>query len=39
MQSGAKGYVTKNSSLSELKLAIKEVLKGNTYLCKEISAN
>ncbi len=36
MQSGAKGYVTKNSSLSELKLAINEVLAGKTYLCEEI---
>ena len=39
LESGAKGYVTKNSSLSELKIAINEILKGNTYLCEEIRTN
>jgi len=39
IESGAKGYVTKNSSLSELKIAINEILKGNTYLCEEIRTN
>lgn len=39
IESGAKGYVTKNSSLTELKIAINEILKGNTYLCEEIRTN
>jgi DNA-binding NarL/FixJ family response regulator len=33
---GAKGYVTKNSTAEELVIAIEEVLKGNTYTCREI---
>lgn len=36
LQAGAKGYVTKNSSLSELKTAIKEILDGQVYICEEI---
>lgn len=36
MQAGALGYVTKNSSKDELYTAIKEVYKGNRYVCKEI---
>ena len=34
---GAKGYVTKNSSKEEMIMAIMEVLKGNNYICKEIT--
>jgi DNA-binding NarL/FixJ family response regulator len=37
MQSGAKGYVTKNSPMTEMIHAIIEVHNGNTYICKEIS--
>ncbi len=33
---GAKGYVTKNSSCEEMITAIEEVMKGNSYVCKEI---
>lgn len=33
---GAKGYVTKHSSTEEMITAILEVMKGNTYICKEI---
>jgi two-component system, NarL family, invasion response regulator UvrY len=36
MQLGAKGYMTKNSSMSEMVQAIIEVNDGNTYLCQEI---
>lgn len=36
LQLGAKGYVTKNSSLQEMVHAILEVTKGNTYICKEV---
>jgi len=36
MLSGAKGYMTKNSSSEEMVKAIIEVNKGNTYLCDEI---
>jgi DNA-binding NarL/FixJ family response regulator len=39
LHSGAKGYVTKNSSLSELKIAINEILNGKVYLCEEIRQN
>lgn len=39
LYSGAKGYVTKNSSLSELKIAINEILNGKVYLCEEIRQN
>ena len=34
---GAKGYVTKNSSKEEMFIAIREALKGNNYICKEIT--
>lgn len=34
---GARGYVTKNSSIGELKKAINEVLNGNFYLCDEVN--
>jgi len=33
---GAKGYMTKNCSMSEMVEAIIEVNNGNTYLCQEI---
>lgn len=33
---GAKGYVTKNSTKEEMFLAIREALKGNEYICKEV---
>lgn len=33
---GAKGFVTKNSPISEIKEAVKAILEGKTYLCKEI---
>jgi DNA-binding NarL/FixJ family response regulator len=38
IQLGAKGYVTKNSSRDEMLMAIKEVMKGNTYVCKELQS-
>ena len=34
---GAKGFVTKNSPISEIKDAVNSIIEGNTYLCKEIS--
>lgn len=37
MQLGAKGYVTKNSTKEEMIHAINEVMKGKTYICKEVS--
>ena len=36
LQLGAKAYVTKNSSYEEIFMAIKEVQKGNQYLCSEV---
>ena len=36
MRGGAKGYVTKNSKSNELLHALKEVISGQTYICKEI---
>ncbi len=33
---GAKGFVTKNSPISEIKEAVKTITGGQTYLCKEI---
>lgn len=36
LQAGASGYVTKNSSLEELKTAILEVSEGRKYICREI---
>lgn len=36
MQLGAKGYVTKNSSKDEMIKAIHEVMKGKTFICKEV---
>lgn len=37
LRNGASGYVTKNSSSSEMIAAIEDVLAGNTYLCEEVS--
>lgn len=36
LQSGASGYVTKNSSKEELFEALIEVQKGNKYICREV---
>jgi FixJ family two-component response regulator len=36
IQSGASGYVTKNSSKEELFTALVEVQKGNKYICEEV---
>lgn len=36
LRSGANGYVTKNSSSTEMVIAIDRVLSGQTYLCEEI---
>ena len=36
IEAGAKGYVTKNSPLSEINKAIEIVLEGNQYICEEI---
>ena len=38
LQSGARGYVTKNSSREEMVEAIIEVYNGNKYVCDEIKA-
>ena len=38
LQAGANGYVTKNSSGSEMLHAIFEVMNGKQYICKEISS-
>jgi two-component system, NarL family, invasion response regulator UvrY len=37
IQAGANGYVTKNSSGTEMLQAIFEVMDGKQYICKEIS--
>ncbi|SRR5258705_6556340 len=34
---GAKGFVTKTSAFSELKIAIQRVFDGENYICQEIS--
>ncbi len=36
LQLGAKAYITKNSSLDEIKQAIDEVMNGGVYVCTEI---
>jgi len=36
INAGAMGYVTKNSSIGELKTAIQSVIDGKVYLCDEI---
>lgn len=33
---GAKGFVTKNSPISEIKDAVQAIIEGKTYMCKEI---
>jgi two-component system invasion response regulator UvrY len=33
---GAKGFMTKNSSISEIKKGISEILSGKIYLCEEV---
>ena len=33
---GAKGFMTKNSSITEIKKGISEIVSGNTYLCEEV---
>jgi len=33
---GAKGFVTKNSSIAEIKKGISEIQSGNIYLCEEV---
>jgi len=38
IKAGAKGYVTKNSAYDEIFEAIKEVMRGGTYMCSEIKA-
>jgi DNA-binding NarL/FixJ family response regulator len=39
MRNGAMGYVTKTSSIAELKLAISEVTGGKKYICQETKNN
>jgi DNA-binding NarL/FixJ family response regulator len=39
IRNGASGYVTKNSTKTEMYLAIREVMKGNRYICQEIQRN
>ena len=34
-EAGAKGFVTKNSGLKEIKIAIQKILNGQKYLCQE----
>lgn len=34
---GARGFVTKNSGLKEIKVAIEKILDGEKYLCQEAS--
>jgi DNA-binding NarL/FixJ family response regulator len=36
LENGAMGYLTKTSPISEMFIAISEILKGNTYICNEI---
>lgn len=36
LQMGARGFVTKNSSLTEMVHAIVEVSQGNVYICTEV---
>ena len=36
LKNGASGYLTKNSGLDEMELAVKKVLSGEQYLCAEI---
>jgi len=36
LQLGARGYVTKNSSRDEMIRAIRQVFRGQTYICEEV---
>jgi DNA-binding NarL/FixJ family response regulator len=36
LQAGAKGYITKSSPLSELKLALKHIENGEIYICEQM---
>jgi two-component system invasion response regulator UvrY len=36
MKAGASGYITKNSPVEEMFLAITEIFKGKKYICKEV---
>ncbi len=36
LQAGAKGYITKSSPLSELKLALQLIEKGEIYICEQM---
>lgn len=36
VEMGAKGYLTKSSSMDEIRHGIEEVYKGNFYICEEI---
>ncbi|MBX3253982.1 MAG: response regulator transcription factor [Chitinophagaceae bacterium] len=38
LQSGAQGYVTKNSSKEEMITAINEVISGKKYICEEVKS-
>lgn len=38
LNAGAKGYITKSSSLEEILEAITQVAKGETYICREIKS-
>ena len=38
LNAGAKGYITKNSSLEEILEGIKQVAQGETYVCREIKS-
>jgi DNA-binding NarL/FixJ family response regulator len=37
LEAGAKGFVTKNSGLKEIKVAIQKIMGGEKYLCQEVS--
>jgi two-component system, NarL family, invasion response regulator UvrY len=39
MQLGARGYLTKTSTLEEINHAIKEVFEGRNYICEEVKKN
>ena len=38
LNAGAKGYITKNSSLEEILEGITQVANGETYICREIKS-
>lgn len=39
MEAGAMGFVTKNSPIPELNIAIETVLKGEPYICNEVASS